>query len=431
MTSAQLAEWVSDARECTLELVADFSAEQLMGPQLEIVNPPLWEIGHHAWFQSFWALRHAAGLDPVREDEDALYDSMAISHHTRWGMPLPSYEETLGYVHRVRDAVLDRLSRSEPSEEEAYHIFYSVLHEDMHTEALTYSRQTLQYSPPKLSGALTTPVAEADSHPGDAQIPGGQFSLGSKPEDGFVFDNEKWAHLVEVTHFAMAKAPVTQAEFAAFVDDGGYDRQELWGEEGWLWRREAELAHPVYWKPSDAGWLRRHFDDWLELEPNLPVANVNWYEAIAYCSWAQRRLPTEAEWELAAAATPEGSGFSADKRRYPWGDNPALPAHANLDWLGMGCVDVGAFADGDSPFGCRQMIGNVWEWTSSLFQPFPGFVADPYKDYSQPWFEDGRRVLRGGSWATRSRLIRTNYRNFFTPERQDVFAGFRTCALDD
>ena len=168
----------------------------------------------------------------------------------------------------------------------------------------------------------------------------------------------------------------------------------------------------------------------MPLEPHKAVIHVNWFEADAYCRWAGRRLPTEAEWEAAATTEPAPGGLDAGsaKRRFPWGDAPPAPDRANLDWRGMGTVDVGAYPDGDSAHGCRQMIGNVWEWTSSDFQPFPGFTPDPYRDYSEPWFGT-RKVMRGGCWATRSRLIRSNYRNFQTPDRRDVLTGFRTCAL--
>jgi iron(II)-dependent oxidoreductase len=152
------------------------------------------------------------------------------------------------------------------------------------------------------------------------------------------------------------------------------------------------------------------------------VLHVNWHEAEAYCRWAGRRLPTEAEWELAAAG-----GLDGSKRRFPWGEERPTPELANLDWRALGCVDVAAFPAGDSVFGCRHMIGNVWEWTASDFLPYPGFVADPYKEYSAPWFGT-HKVLRGGCWATRSRLLRNTWRNFYLPDRRDVWAGFRTCA---
>jgi gamma-glutamyl hercynylcysteine S-oxide synthase len=155
--------------------------------------------------------------------------------------------------------------------------------------------------------------------------------------------------------------------------------------------------------------------------------HVNWYEAEAYCNWAERRLPAEAEWEAAASAESAPDGREITTRYFPWGDDPPTPARANLDWQLPGLTEVGAFASGDSAIGCRQMLGNVWEWTADSFKPYPGFTVDPYKEYSKPWFGT-HKVLRGGCWATRSLLIRNTWRNFYTPDRNDVWAGFRTCA---
>ena len=182
-------------------------------------------------------------------------------------------------------------------------------------------------------------------------------------------------------------------------------------------------------RQPDGGWVERRFDRFEPLRPHRPVIHVSWYEADAWCRWAGRRLPSEAEWEFAAATGPsEASGLSAHKRRYPWGDHAASPELANLDGSLLGTADVAAFSTGDSAWGCRQMVGNVWEWTASAFAPFPGFSPDAYEDYSAPWF-GSRKVLRGGAWATRGRMIANTYRNFFTPDRRDVLAGFRTCAL--
>jgi iron(II)-dependent oxidoreductase len=427
--ATQLAEWVRDARQRSFELVADLTDEQLMGPHLAIINPLRWEIGHVAWFQEKWVLRHAAKQKPIRDDGDALYDSAAVAHDTRWGLPLPSRHETLAYMREVRDRVVERIERPELSDEDIYFVRLSVFHEDMHTEAFTYTRQTLAYPAPRLS-LPSEPAPTGGPLPGDVEIPGGTFLLGVAPEESFVFDNEKWAHAVEVKPFAIARAPVTQSEFAAFVDDGGYRRQEFWSEAGWQWREEVGAEHPVYWQRQANGrWQRRHFDRWIPLEPHRPVIHVNWYEAEAYCRWAGRRLPTEVEWEVAAAGEPEatGRGLSPRQRRFPWGDEPPTPERANLNWRAMGCLDVGALPAGDSAFGCRQMIGNVWEWTSSDFLPYPGFVRDPYKEYSEPWFGD-HKVLRGGCWTNRARLLRNTWRNFYQPHRRDVWAGFRTCA---
>ncbi|MFQ5738384.1 MAG: selenoneine synthase SenA [Acidobacteriota bacterium] len=435
VTERELATWVIDARQRTLELVADLSDPELMGPRLHIINPLLWEIGHVAWFQEKWVLREAAGQDPIRADADSLYDSAAIAHDTRWDLPLPSRKETLDYLCEVRDRVLEQL-RVTPTPEEIYFVQLAVFHEDMHTEAFTYTRQTLGDPPPRLfldsphSPSTQSEGVGGGALSGDVEVPGGTLSLGACRSQPFVFDNEKWAHPVEVEPFVMARAPVTQSEFAVFVEEEGYTRREFWSEEGWGWCRGTEAGHPVYWKRDQSGgWLRRNFDQWVALEPHRPVLHVNWHEAEAWCRWAGRRLPSESEWELAAAAEPDGKGgIGSRKRLFPCGDQPPTPAQANLDWRSMGCLDVGALGEGDSAFGCRQMMGNVWEWTSSDFLPYPGFVRDPYKEYSEPWFGD-HKVLRGGCWTTRTRLLRNTWRNFYKPDRRDVWAGFRTCRL--
>jgi iron(II)-dependent oxidoreductase len=345
---------------------------------------------------------------------------------------------------QVRDAVLQRLAHAEPDPAETYLHLLALVHSDMHIEALTYMRQTLGYPAPPLPGARAAAGAGAGAWPGDVAIAGGRAVLGAARDAPFVFDNEKWAHEVELAPFRIARAPVTQAEFAAFVDAGGYLEHRLWSRAGWLWRQRAGAQHPVYWQRGDGAWLRRDFSRMVPLEPHRPVVHVNWHEAEAWCRWAQRRLPTEAEWESAAAA----AGDERTRRaRRPWGDaapdttaaatGASAPAAgctdaAVLATLGaqrLGCSDVADCAAGDSADGCRQMIGNVWEWTASPFYPYPGYVIDhPYKEYSAPWF-GYRKVLKGGSWATRPRFAYTTLRNFFPPHRNDIFAGFRTCAL--
>ncbi|HWP45153.1 MAG TPA: selenoneine synthase SenA [Blastocatellia bacterium] len=429
-----------EARERTLELIADLNDEQLMGPRLSIINPLRWEIGHVAWFQEYWALRHLHGEPPILPHGDKLYDSARVAHDTRWDLPLLSREETLDYMQRVLDRVIEKnrqeesIHRTAGGYDAAYFLRLALFHEDMHAEAITYTRQTLGYPPPRLNVKPASAGAEACRQPaasGDAKIPGGTLWLGSAEGRPFVFDNEQWAHPVELAPFSISKTAVTNAQFAEFVADGGYSRRELWSEAGWRWREAAAAEHPVYWEPAPGGrWLRRNFNEMVELEERHPVIHVNWYEADAYCRWAGRRLPTEAEWEMAASCEPSEDGRSARhiKRTYPWGDEPPAPERANLDWRAMGCIEADALGEGESAFGCRQMIGNVWEWTADDFLPFPGFKPGPYKEYSEPWFGD-HKVLRGGCWTTRSRLIRNAYRNFYKPDRRDVWAGFRTCAL--
>jgi len=424
ISPAVLTKWVFDARQRTFELVADLDDSQLLGPRLAIVNPLLWEIGHVAWFQEKWVLRHALGEPPIRPDGDALWDSAAVAHDTRWDLPLPTRAGTLSYLTEVRDRVLDRLAHGGGDPRLLYFALYAVFHEDMHDEAFTYTRQTHGYPPPGLSGA-EAPPAETGPRPGDAEVAGGRLFLGAIPDEPFVFDNEKWAHPVTVAPFAIARAPVTQEEFAAFVDDGGYLHRELWSEEGWTWRAAARGGQPVYWRRVGGAWERRDFDRWVRLEPHRPILHVNWYEAQAYCRWARRRLPTETEWEAAAALDPA----AGTKRRFPWGDAPPDPHQAQLDARVLGCADVSAHPEGDSPAGCRQMIGNVWEWTQDAFAPYPGFVPDAYKEYSEPWFFT-HKVLRGGCWVSRGRLLRNTWRNFYPPDRRDVWAGFRTCAIE-
>lgn len=345
-----------EARARTELMTRDLEGERLFGPKLDIVNPPLWEIGHVAWFQERWCLRMAksgAPIDSILEGADALYDSSAVAHDTRWHLPLPGLDATRAYMAEVLERVRARLAREPDNAALAYYAHLCLYHEDMHAEAFHYTRHTLGYPDP--GAGAPAPVAAA----GDAEFPGGRFERGARPGQAFVFDNEKWAHEVEVAPFCIARGPVTNAEYLAYVEQGG---------------RPA----PRYWKQEDGVWLQRRFERWLPFAPREPVLHVSAVEAEGYCRWARRRLPSEAEWEFAAV-------------------NGGLAA------------------------------GGIWEWTASAFLPYPGFSPDPYEEYSQPWFGT-HRVLRGSSFSTPARLARPAFRNFYMPERADVFCGFRTCA---
>lgn len=408
-----------DARQRTRALTGDLEGQQLFGPKSAIVNPVLWELGHVAWFQERWCLRPrpdeslAASL---LEGSDALYDSAKVAHDARWDLPLPGLDRTIDYLERVLERVLARLDRERDDPWLLYFVQLVIFHEDMHAEAFHYTRQTLGYADP-LRKAAPSSQGEKEPPRGDAEVAGGTYLIGASRGSGFHFDNEKWAHPVTVAPFRIARVPVTNREFLEFVREGGYRRREWWSPEGWDCK--VQVSAPRYWKSNGDEWLERRFSEWVPLEPDLPVMHVDWHEASAYCRYAGRRLPSEAEWEIAASL--EGAG---GKRRFPWGDS-SDSGRANL--VGAGRVPVGGFPSGDSSGGCRQMIGNVWEWTSSVFAPYPGFVADPYVEYSEPWFGT-HKVLRGGSFATPARLIGSSWRNFYKPDRGDIFAGFRTCA---
>jgi gamma-glutamyl hercynylcysteine S-oxide synthase len=428
-SAAQLAHELRGTRARTRELTDDLSSQQLMGPMLPIVNPVLWEIGHVGWFHEYWTLRHVHDATPILDHADALWNSSTVAHDTRWDLDLPDRNGVFGFLAQVLERQLDRLDRGVDASGR-YFYELAIRHEDMHVEALAYTRQTLGYPAPAHVGGAPDAAPRAGAFSGDAEVPGGRWRLGSTAADGFVFDNEKWAHAVELKPFRIAKAPVTNSEFAAFVEAGGYRARDFWNLEGWAWRERARAERPVYWLPKhDGKWMWRRHTRTEELAPDAPVVFVNWHEAQAWCRWAGRRLPTEAEWEAAAVGELAGDGtrLAEVKRRWPWGE-ALSDGRANVDFACGAPIDVAAFPAGDSAFGCRQMIGNVWEWTASEFLPFPGFAPDPYADYSQPWFGT-RKVLRGGAWATSARLARPLYRNFFTPERNDVIAGFRTCAL--
>lgn len=424
-----LTTWLHEAGARTHELVRDRDDTQMLGAKLDIVNPLLWEIGHVGWFYEYFCLRGRGMRPSIRSDADELYNSMAVAHDTRWDLCLPSRSDTMGYLEGVRERVARTLVGT-PTDDALYFACLGVFHEDMHAEAFTYTHQTHGWPFPRLGSHGSAPdPGEAGPWPGDAHVAGGTYRLGAEPGfDPFVFDNEKWAHALEVAPFSIAKAPVTQAELARFADAGGYRDRALWTDDGWEWRIANEIDAPAYWRRDGKGWLVRRFDRWVPVAPHQPACHVSHHEALAYCAFAGRRLPTEAEWELAAAGVPSRGTARSVKRRFPWGDDPPDASRARLDWRGAGPCDVAAYPDGDSACGCRQMIGNVWEWTASDFLPYPGFEVDPYEDYSRPWFGT-RKVLRGGCWATRGRLLRNTWRNYFTPERRDIYAGFRTCAL--
>ena len=419
----QLTHALHDARRRTLSIYAHLDLDRLEVPYLQVVNPPRWELSHIAWFQEFWCLRYAPD-DPaahrvpsILPAADALFDSRSVPHADRWRLPIPPLREVLRYMERSLEKTLEALART--SAEERYFFELALLHEDMHGEALAMTLQSLGLPAPDL-GQRAAPASKPEPAR-EIVFHGGEFLQGSLPDSSaFVFDNEKWAHVVSVRPFSMAISVATQGEFAAFCEEGGYRRSELWSPAGWEWRKSAGIEAPHEWKRDGGQWKVRRFDQWEPVDFAAPMMHASLHEAIAFCRWAERRLPTESEWEFAARA-----GGGAD--RYPWG-NAVVDKPDGLDFRHRG--PSSALADPlPSRTGLRQILGGVWEWTSTPFAPYPGFAPDPYREYSEPWF-DTHFVLRGGSFATRSRLVHNRFRNFYQPERRDVFAGFRTCAVD-
>jgi iron(II)-dependent oxidoreductase len=418
-----------EAHGWTEALVVDLSPEQLMGEPLPDLNPPVWEVGHVAWFYEFWVLRYQGEgryRPSMLDRADELYNSSTVPRAERWTRPILGLADATGYLQRTTEAILSQLESESATEETRYLLEYALHHEYMHIESLWYTRQRLGYPLPPGFSPLPPPPNRPVPGPRDVSIDGGEFWLGASADAGFVFDNEKWAHPVIVEPFRISRYLVTNQEFLAFVESGGYRDWRLWLPQGWHWRQHAEAEHPLYWRfVPDEGWQMRHFDRWLPLAPEAPVMHVNWYEAEAYCRWARRRLPTEAEWELAASWDPE----SGQKRRHPWGEEAPDPTRANLGAWYLGPISVYALPGGDSALGLAQLVGQGWEWCADAFAPYPGFTPDPYREYSQPWFYT-HRILRGGSWVTPPGLLRNTWRNYYLPWRREVFATFRTCAVD-
>lgn len=393
------------ARQRTLDLLAAY--EQALGTALRVpfspqLNPPLWEVGHVGWFQDYWiarnrqrALGSCADPDDPRlpgrlPGADALYNSSVVAQPARWQLPLPDLAATRSHLEEGLAETLALLAQTGATPADLYFFRLVLFHEQMHAEAATYMAQALdvplpgtqqgalpQGSPSVLPAAATCPPEAAT-----LRLRGGKWALGyARP--GFAFDNELPAHDVALPAFEIDVAAVTWERYLPFIAANGYRDARCWSAAGRRWCEAGNLAAPRYLRQIDGGWQQCRFGQWQPLPLAAPAAHLSYFEADAWCRWAGRRLPSETEWEYAALAAPPANGFA-------WGE--------------------------------------VWEWTASRFLPFSGFRAHPYRDYSAPWF-DSRYVLRGASRATAPEMVHPRYRNFFTPERNDIYSGFRSCTI--
>ncbi|SHN29209.1 ergothioneine biosynthesis protein EgtB [Cryptosporangium aurantiacum] len=421
----RIAEELDRARSRSARLT-DIDREDLVRQHSPLMSPLVWDYAHIGNQEELWLVRDVGGREPVREDIDNLYDAFQHKRSDRPSLPLLGPDEAGAYVAEVRRKALEVLERT-PLEgrrltEAGFAFGMIVQHEQQHVETMLATHQ-LRVGAPILDAPPPPPTGPAADRT-EVYVPGGMFLMGTDLEP-WALDNERPAHAVGVDSFWIDTDPVTNAQYAAFIDAGGYDDERWWTPAGWAHKNTAGLTAPQFWHREDGVWWRTRFGHVEEVPPHEAVQHVCWFEADAYARWAGKRLPTEAEWEKAARYDP-ATGRSL---RYPWGDEDPTPEHANLGGVYLQPAPVGAYPKGTSPLGVRGLIGDVWEWTSSDFTPYPGFAMFPYPEYSEVFFGPEYKVLRGGSWAADQSAVRATFRNWDYPIRRQIFSGFR-CARD-
>ena len=413
------------SRHRTLALTSCDDRE-LMAQHSPLMSPLVWDLAHVGSQEEIWLVRDVGQRVPLRCDLDELYDAFQHPRAERPTLPLLGPDEARKYIAEVRDKALDVLEKS-PLEgsaliDQGFAFAMIIQHEQQHSETMLATHQLRKGEPVLFPEPLPAGVVGTRRGlPSEVFVPGGEYAMGTSIEP-WALDNERPSHTVDVRPFWIDTVPVANADFAGFIDAGGYDDPRWWSAEGWAYRQKAGLESPLFWIRDGGGWLRRRFGVVEPVPADEPVQHVCWYEADAFARWAGRRLPTEAEWEKAARFDP-ATGRS---RRYPWGDDDPTPARANLGGGALRPAPAGSYPEGASALGVRQLIGDVWEWTSSDFQPYPGFRAFPYREYSEVFYGTDYKVLRGGSWAADQIACRGTFRNWDYPVRRQIFAGFRT-----
>lgn len=416
------------ARSVGLTLEALDDAE-LVTQHSPLMSPLVWDLAHVGNYEEQWLLRTAAGGPALRPDIDVLYDAFENPRAERVSLPLLSPREAENYNARVRDRVLDSLDRAALDSDDpllgsgfVYHMV--IQHEHQHDETMLATHQ-LRRGDPALQDPPAPPAPPAFSGPGEVLVEAGPFTMGTTA-DPWAYDNERPAHTVDLPPFWIDTRAVTNGRYLEFVADGGYDDPRWWSERGWDWRTRSGKRTPAFWDRDGAGaWLRHRLGRVEPLPMDEPVQHVSFHEAEAYARWAGKRLPTEAEWEKAARF----DTATGESRRFPWGAEEPGAGHANLGQRLLRPAPAGTYPVGAAPCGALQMLGDVWEWTSSDFTGYPGFTAFPYREYSEVFFGGDYKVLRGGSWATHPTAVRATFRNWDHPVRRQIFSGFR-CARD-
>ena len=425
--TVSIADLYRQVRARTMEIVAPLEIEDYVIQTAEFMSPPRWHIGHTSWFFETVLQAYKPGYKVYSEDFlfyfNSYYEGFGprIERPKRGTKSRPTVRKTVAYRNHIDEQMLSFLNYADESVLKLVRL--GLEHEMQHQELLVYDIKHLlcdQFQPP-----ISTPPKPATKVEGMAEIEGGLFWLGYEG-DNFAWDNEKPVHQVFLQDFAIDRALVTNGDFLEFINDGGYQNFRWWFSEGWTTVNTEQWRAPLYWELHDGEWMIRDFSGLhpAKSKSDEPVCHVSYFEASAFAKWAGKRLPTEAEWEKAACYDPRRKVRTA----FPWGDTDPGSGHANLFENSLWSVaPIGAFPAGANAYGCQQMIGDVWEWTTSDYVPYPGFKSE-FEEYNDKWFVN-QKVLRGGSFATPQVHIRATYRNFFHTHERWMVSGFR-CAKD-
>jgi iron(II)-dependent oxidoreductase len=420
VTRETLARELTKARDRTLRLV-DFDDAELRRQYDPLMSPLVWDLAHIGQQEELWLLRDGnqdrPGMLPI--EVERLYDAFENSRASRGTLPLLPPADARTYCATVRDKALDTLDALPDDDTDAAFRFGLVIsHENQHDETMLQALN-LRSGPPLLGTGSLLPHGRSEVAGTSVLVPAGEFVLGvdavSEPHS---LDNERPAHIVDVPAFRIGRVPVTNGEWRQFIDDGGYQQKRWWSDRGWTHRQQAGLTAPQFWNRDGA---RTRFGQVEQIPADEPVQHVTYFEAEAYAAWAGARLPTEVEWEKAAAWEPA----TRKRRRFPWGASEPTKHLANLGGDALRPAPVGAYPASASAYGAEQMLGDVWEWTSSPLRPWPGFTPMIYDRYSQPFFDGDYKVLRGGSWAVAPGILRASFRNWDHPFRRQIFSGVR------